>query len=244
MDHLWYVLCIRLLEVPFFIKVVFFFSFFLFSLIQGQQWTIYIRCHCTASSKVAVLSLQNPTISFGFRAVNNCELGWRFKNYIYMNTLTKEPILDKRSKHRKDMKPGFFKLVTDLAASSGKVLLGTISLLKWNNWTHVEKENNCTASHTRAARRGSCFDHKMKMHQRRTWFQQMSFKGSESVSRSNQLQLSLQNFFRCFFKCESYYLKMDYSDIVETVRAQQCCQKNSSWSFWTPCHPTSTFLII
>jgi len=47
-----------------------------------------------------------------------------------MNTLTKEPILDKRSKHRKDMKPGFFKLVTDLAASSGKVLLGTISLLK------------------------------------------------------------------------------------------------------------------
>lgn len=37
---------------------------------------------------------------------------------------------NKISKRRKETKSECFKLVTDLAASSGKVLMGTISLLK------------------------------------------------------------------------------------------------------------------
>lgn len=43
--------------------------------------------------------------------------------------LTKEPISDEITKCRKEMKLGRFKPVTDFAASSGNVLLGSISLL-------------------------------------------------------------------------------------------------------------------
>lgn len=124
------------------------------------------------------------------------------------------------------MKPECFKLVSDLATSPDSVLLQTTSVLKWNYLAHVEQKNNLAASHTDSTVGRTFCDCKMKMHQRGIWFT-LFFKGSKSVNRSSHLQITLQNFFRCFPKFGTYCLKIDLSDIVERVIAQQCYQKNS-----------------
>lgn len=151
------------------------------------------------------------------------------------------------SKHIKRTKPECFKLVTVFAASSGKVLLSTVSLLKWNYWTHVEKENNCTASHIEATVGRVFFDCKMKMHHNPFWCIPSAASPDSSRCPSNGVNLSagaaqLEKLFQMFLWMWDLLFENRLSDNVERVRAQQCYQNNSWWSFWIPCHPNCTFL--